>query len=315
MASSTETLTLKTAIGNYGHTRPLKDGRVGARGIRLEQVEIAPISATFYRMVPDVELDVAEMVLATYLCARTFGKPFTAIPIFPVRQFHHAGLVYNAKSGIETPKDLEGRRVGVRTYTVSRGVWARGVLALDYGVDLDKVTWVIEDDEHLAEYQAPPNVALMRGASIEKMLVEGEIDAAIGVAQSISPDIKPLIPDARNAEAEWYKRTGIYPMNHTLVIRDSLLAAHPWVAQELFAAFKSARDLYLDQLKAGGQTALEDEAMLRMKSIVGDNPLPYGVEPNRKALEIAIQIACDQHIIPRKLNPQEIFVSDTLDLE
>ena len=151
-------LSLHIAVGNYGHTKPLKEGTAISERFDLDHVEVSPVIAIFRRMVRGLEFDVAELALSTYLCSRAHNKPFTAIPIFLVRGFHHGAISYNTKSGIQSPKDLEGRRVGVRGYTVTTGVWVRGILQSVYGVDLNKVTWVLSGDDHVAEYVYPPNV-------------------------------------------------------------------------------------------------------------------------------------------------------------
>src|SRR5215510_5040913 len=143
MATATRTTVLKTAIATYPHTQGLKDGTVTAPGIQFEHLEITPIIAAFRRMCRALEFDVSEMAITTYLTARAYHKPFTALPVFVVRQFHHAPIVYNVQSGVTSPKDLEGKKVGVRAYTVTTGVWARGILATEYDVDLSKVTWVL----------------------------------------------------------------------------------------------------------------------------------------------------------------------------
>ncbi|MEK7215120.1 MAG: ABC transporter substrate-binding protein, partial [Chloroflexota bacterium] len=254
------------------------------------------------------------MVLSMYLCARPFYKGFTAIPVFPVRQFHHGAVTYNVKSGIQQPKDLEGKRVGVRTYTVSRGVWSRAVLASVYGVDLARVTWVVEDDDHMPEYRLPGNVEMVKGPDVAQMLVSGQIDAAIGVPVSASPDLRPLIAEPAPAEAQWFRSTGIYPMNHTVVIRDSLLQDRPDFARSVFASFRAAKEEYLAQLRAATEPSAQDRAMLALANLVGPDPLPYGVAQNRPALEFAIQSAFEQGIIAAKAAVEDIFVPDTLDL-
>ena len=311
-----KTLTLKTAIATYGHTSTLKDGSIKPDGIQFDHIEVSPIIAAFRRMVRTLEFDVSEMAITTYLTARAHNKPFTALPVVLVRAFHHGAISYNVKSGITQPKDLEGKRVGVRAYTVTQGVWARGVLATEYGVDLDKVTWVLVDEEHVLEYKVPPNVVTAeQGKTLPDMLKAGEIAAAIGAGPIDSPDIKPLISNVANAQAEWYKKTGIYPINHMVVVKDSLLQSDPWIGPALFAAFKSAKEGYLKHLSSGGQLSEADEAFVRVKNIVGDDPLPYGLKANRKSLEAVIQMAYDQKILPRKYSPEEMFISNTLDLE
>jgi 4,5-dihydroxyphthalate decarboxylase len=309
---------MKTAIGTYGHTKALKDGTVRPKRVELAFEEVSPIIAAFRRMVRGLEFDVSEMAISTYLCARAFNKPFTAIPIFPVRAFHHGAIVYNTRSGIKGPGDLAGRKVGVnRGYTVTTGLWARGILQSQYGVDLNKVTWVLSGDEHVQEWKAPSNVvtATKGKDDLAQLLLAGEIDAAIGVGTVDSPDVMPLIPDARNAGYQWFNQTGIYPINHTVVVKDALLAANPWIAEELFIAFKGAKQAYLDRLAAGKDLAPEDQSVVQLKSVVGPDPFPYGIEANRKALEAALQFNFDQKIIPRRVSVEEVFAKNTLSLK
>jgi 4,5-dihydroxyphthalate decarboxylase len=308
-------VTLKTAVATYAHTKGLKDGTVTAPGIRFEHIEVNPIVAAFRRMVRTLEFDVSEMAITTYLTARAHGKPFTALPIFVMRQFHHAPIAFNVKSGVKSPKDLEGKKVGVRAYTVTTGVWARGILATEYGVDLDKVTWVVVDEEHVQEYQKPANVLERPGANLGKMLAEGELAAAIGAGQVDSPDVKPLIAGAREAEAAWYRKTGIYPINHTVVVKDSLLQADATLAPRIFGAFKEAKAAFLKQLDSPATLSGDAQVLAQRRSIVGDDPLPNGVARNRKALEAIIQFARDQKILPRAVSPEEVFARDTLGLE
>src|SRR3989442_7548295 len=280
---------LKTAIATYPHTRGLKDGTVSVPGVQFEHVEIAPIIGAFRRMCRTLDFDVCEMAITTYLTAKAHDKPFTALPVFVLRQFHHSPIVYNIKSGVQSPKDLEGKKVGVRAYTVTTGVWARGILATEYGVDLDKVTWVVVDEEHVQEYRKPSNVLERPGANLGEMLIQGELAAAIGAGQIDSPDVKPLIPNAREAEAAWYRKTGIYPLNHTVVVKDSLLRADPTLAPRLFDAFTEAKALFLRQLSSGAELTADAQALAQRRSVVGDDPLPYGVAHNRKAPEARIQ--------------------------
>lgn len=308
-------LRFKTAIGTYGHTASLKNGRVQPAGIDFAFIEIEPIIAAFRRMIRALEFDVSEMAITTYLCAKSFRKPITALPIFLLRSFPHAGITYNVKSGIKEPKDLEGRRVGVRAYTVTSGLWARGMLKTEYGVDLDKVTWVIVDEEHVQEYEAPPRVVSMLGKNLGEMLLSGEIDAAIGAGDLKSDDVKPLIPDAAARDADSYRRTGVYPINHTLVVRDEHLQQNPWVAEALFAAFKTAKEVYLDNLGNGDGQAERDDRLLRARDLVGGDPLPYGVKPNVKTLEKVIEFNVDQRIIPRPVSVESLFFPSTLELE
>src|SRR5262245_63849492 len=183
-------------------------------------------------------------------------------------------------AGVKSPRDHEGKKVGVRAYTVTTGVWVRGILATEYGVDLDKITWVVVDEEHVQEYQKPPNVMERPGANLGEMVAKGELAAAIGAGQVSSPDVKPLVPNARDAEAAWYRKTGLYPINHTVVVKDSLLSADPTLAPRLFEAFKEAKAVFLRQLDTGGiggELSGEEQALAQRRSLVGDDPLPYGM--------------------------------------
>ncbi|HEX3244689.1 MAG TPA: ABC transporter substrate-binding protein [Chloroflexota bacterium] len=305
-------LTLKTAIATYGHTAALKDGSVKPSGIDLDFVEVAPIIGAFRRMVRTLEFDVCEMAITTYLCARDHGKEFTAIPVFPVRAWHHGATSYNTSSGVQKPADLSGKKVGVRAYTVTTGVWARGILASEYGVDWDKTTLVIADEEHVAEYQAPSNVQKApEGANLADMLAKGDLAAGIGLGKIDSPDVKPMIPNAQEAQAEWYKKTGIYPINHMIVIRNSVLQANPGVADELFNAFKASKEVFLGRLSSEAELSPEEQTLAASRKLVGEDPVPYGVEANRKALEAIIKFASDQKIIKGSVSPEEIFVPST----
>jgi 4,5-dihydroxyphthalate decarboxylase len=305
---------LKTAIATYPHTKGLKDGTVSVPEVQLEHVEISPIIGAFRRMCRTLDFDLCEMAITTYLTAKAYDKPFTALPVFVMRQFHHSPIVYNTKSGVKSPKDLEGKKVGVRAYTVTTGVWARGILASEYGVDLDKITWVVVDEEHVREYRKPANVMERPGANLAAMLVEGELAAAIGVGKIDSPDVKPLIPDAAAAEAAWYRKTGIYPINHTVVVKNALLQSDPSLAPRLFAGFEAAKAQFLKELNSGAEPAAEAQVLAKRRSVVGDDPLPNGLARNRKALEAIIRFAHEQKILPRPVTPEEMFAANTLNL-
>jgi 4,5-dihydroxyphthalate decarboxylase len=304
---------LKTVTRTQGNNQALKDRTVKPRSFEFDFVEVDPLIAAFRRMVRGAEFDICEMAFTTYICARSFGKPMTAVPIFLVRAFHHGAILANTNSGIRSPKDLEGKRVGVnRGYTVTTGVWARGILQQEYGVDLSKITWVLSGDEHVAEYRPPANVVpLEPGKKMGDMLAAGELAAAIGVEVD-SPNVRPLIPDAFEAGVAALRRRGLYPINHTVVIRNELIAAHPQLAADVFDAFAAGKRLYLDRLEAGEieKPTEVDELHKRVMQITGD-PLPYGIAPNRQVIEELIGHALKQGIITKPVTIEELFVPST----
>jgi 4,5-dihydroxyphthalate decarboxylase len=304
-------LTLVTRT--QGNNRALKDGTVKPQTFEPEIVEVEPIIAAFRRMVRGNEFDICEMALTTYICAKAHGKPMTAVPVFIVRAFHHGAILVNAKAGIAKPKDLEGRRVGVnRGYTVTTGVWARGILQQEHGVDLSKITWVLSGDEHVAEYKPPANVVPIEpGKKMEDMLLAGELAAAVGVDVK-SPDVKPLIPDALEAGLAALARDGHYPINHTVVIKDELIAKYPKLAADVFDAFAQAKRRYVERLKAGQvENPTEvDRVHQRVMAIAGD-PLPYGIAPNRRVLDELIGHALTQGIISKRVTADELFAPST----
>ncbi len=301
-------LSLQTAMASYGHTKPLIDGTVNSDRVIIEHVPVSPITTAFRRMVRGLEYDLSEMALSTYLCALVHHKPITALPVFVMRRFEHDGIVYNTNSGIQSPSDLKGRRVGVRSYTLTPGVWARGILSDTYGVDSSQVTWVLFGDEHVAEYQAPANViSAPEGSDLIAALKSGEIDAAIGVRNVDSPDIQPLIPNARDAARDYFAETGVYPISHTMVVKNQLLESNPWLAEDLYNLFKAAKDQYLQHLNNAENLQPADQALYDMKGVIGSDPIPYGVEPNRKTLEAFMKFNVQQEIIPRPFDLEEIF--------
>src|SRR5262245_46016496 len=306
-------LKLKAVTRTQGNNQALKDGSIKPRTCTFEFEEVDPIIAAFRRMVRGLEFDVCEMAITTYICARAYGKRFTALPIFLVRAFHHGATLYNTKTGIARPKDLEGRKVGVnRGYTVTTGVWARGVLQDEHDVDLSKITWVLSGDEHVTEYRPPANVVpIAADKKMDEMLASGELAAAIGV-EVTSPDVKPLIPNALEAGLAALRTRGHYPINHTIVVKDELLAAHPDLAADVFNAFAEAKRRYVERLKAGriDKPTQVDEVHRRVMEITGD-PLPYGIAPNRKVLEELIGHAVTQKIIAQPVTIDELFWPST----
>ena len=308
-------LTLKTAIGNYGQTKGLKDGSVGLPDAELDFVEIAPLSGAFKRMVPVTDLDLTEMVLSHYLIARDHGFPFTAVPVFPVRTFHHAAATCNVNSGISSPKDLEGKRVGVRTYGFSRSFWLRGLWAEEYGVDLEKISWVVGEAEVLTDYKLPSNVEVQYGADLGKMLEAGDIDAGVGVVTSEgSTATKPLFQDSKTLEAAWYNKTGVYPSSHVLVLRDELIAANPELPKKVFDAFNAAKAQLMAKIDSGEELEPADNALSSIRDLVGSDPIPYGLEENRPMVEMALRQGLQQHFTSKLFSIEALFDHSTLDL-
>ena len=309
-------LKLETVTRTQGNNQALKDRTVRPKTFEFDFAEVNPLIDAFRRMVRGLEFDICEMAITTYICARAHGKRMTAVPIFLVRAFHHGAILVNTKAGIRTPKDLEGKRVGVnRGYTVTTGVWARSILQNEYGVDLSKITWVLSGDEHVAEYVPPKNVVpIEKGKKMADMLSSGELVAAIGV-EADSPDVTPLIPNALEAGLASLKRSGHYPINHTVVIKDDLIAAHPGLAADVFHAFAESKRIYLERLKAGAieKPTEVDKVHARVMEIAGD-PLPYGIVPNRRVVEELIGHTLTQGIITKPVSVEELFAPGTLDL-
>jgi 4,5-dihydroxyphthalate decarboxylase len=307
-------LKLRIVTRTQGNNKALKDGTVKPRTCEFEFIEVDPLIDAFRRMVRGLEFDVCEMAITTFITARAHGKRITGLPIFLARTFPHGAIVYNTKSGIVSPKDLEGRRVGVnRGYTVTTGVWARGVLQHQYGVDLNTITWVLSGDEHVADYRPPSNVVpIEKGKKMADLVASGELPAAIGL-EIDSPDVKPLIANAAEAGLEALRTRGHYPINHLIVVKDELLEAHPNLAPDIFNAFAEAKRDYIRHLQSG-QIRIPtrvDDLHRQVMEITGRDPLPYGIEPNRQALEEIIQYALEQRIIARPVIVEELFAPNT----
>lgn len=309
---------LRTVTRTQGANAALKDGTVTPDGCRFDFEEVPVLVHAFRRMVRGLEFDVSEMALTTYLVAKAHGAPFTAVPVFLVRGFHHGAVLHNpATSGLTGPGDLVGRSVGVnRGYTVTTGVWARAVLRSEYGVDLDRVTWVLSGDEHVAEYRPPANVVPMpSGRTLEEMAVSGELAAVIGV-DATAPELVPLIPEPERAAVATLLKHGTYPINHLVVVKDELLERYPDLGADILAAFTRAKDLYVERLRAGAveEPTKADRLYTRVMEMTGGaDPLPYGVEPNRPVLEALMRHAVDQRILERPLPLKELFAEGSRD--
>lgn len=308
---------LLTVTRTQGNNRALKEGEVVPAGCSLAFEEVPVLVDGFRRMVRELAYDVSEMALTTYLTAREHGVRFTALPVFLVRGFHHGAVLVRRGSGLTGPADLAGRRVGVnRGYTVTTGVWARAIMALEYGLDLDSVTWVLSGDEHVASYRPPANVVpAAPGRTLAGMLLAGELDAVVN-ARVDHPDVVPLIPDPQEAGYAALRDRGLYPVNHLVVVRDEVLAAHPGVAVAVFDAFAESKRRYVQGLREGTTTGTADDPMYaRVMSETGlADPLPYGIEPNRAVLELLVRQAAAQHILTKPVDVDALFAPATRDL-
>jgi 4,5-dihydroxyphthalate decarboxylase len=314
---------LKIAIATYGHTKDIKNGTVAIAGVEPDFVEVVPIIGAFRRMVRDVEFDVCEMAPTTYMIARALGAPFIALPVFLMRRFHHGGFAVRPDSGIKAPKDLEGKKVGVRAYSVTTGVWTRGIFINEYGLDSSKVTWVVDDEEHVTTLKLPPNVVhAPDGKSLASMMASGELQAGFtgpaGIGRAGPPtgawetggqtEVYPeLIENVAKVEADWFRRTGIYPIHGLVVVRTEVLWKHPWVARALYDAFVEARKPYVEHLKGSAGDAADDKKYRGLMPLVGD-PLPYGLKANLPSIEAMLTYGLQQKLIPKRMSLEEAFV-------
>jgi 4,5-dihydroxyphthalate decarboxylase len=318
---------LKVAIAGYGHTRALKQGDVHIEGVDPAFVEVVPIIGAFRRMVRDVEFDVCEMAPTTYMIARALGAPFIALPIFLMRRFHHGGFVVRPDSGIKVPKDLEGKKVGVRAYSVTTGVWTRGIFVNEYGLDSAKVTWVVDDEEHVTTLKLPANVVhAPEGKSLQSMMKAGEIQAGftgpagvgragppisgwdkVGAAAAAADTYPELIADVEKVEADWFRRSGIYPIHGLIVVKDEHIKRHPWLARSLMSAFVAAKKPYLEELRRGQGDGPEDKRYRNFLSLMSD-PLPYGIAANRPSIEALVTYSLQQELIPSRPQLDRVFV-------
>lgn len=316
---------LTLAIAEHPHTSAIRSGEIPIEGVDAEIITVKPQIGAFRRMVRELEFDVCEIAPTTYIIARAYGKKFKALPIFVVRRFHHSGLLVRPDAGITGPKDLEGKNVGVRAYSVTTGVWTRQVLIDEFGVDNSKINWFVDDEEHVQELVLPANVRhVAPGDSLADMMARGDIvagfDAAAGIGrtgaptggwQEVETNYPDLFPNAVELEAEYYARTGIYPMHGTIVVKDAVLAEHPWVARSLYDAFAKAKADYLVKLASGEATVATADKHRAIRKIVGPDPLPYGIEENRATIEALEKTAFDQGLTPRRMSMDELFVDPT----
>ena len=289
---------LRVLLGRHGCTGGLEGDRLAGREATIELVDEPTLIGGFRRMVREEAYDVCELALTTYLCAKAHGKRFTALPVFLVRAFHHGAVLGLPPARAAGPSALAGARVGVRRgYTVTTGVWARGVLDDEHGVDPSSVTWVRSGDEHVLEQQLPPNVEeVPPGHDLAGLLAAGQLAAVIGGRYDLE-GLGPLIPDPLEAGFRALAARGHYPINHCLVVRDAILDADPGIVADLFEAFVAAKGAYLERLLGEASSAGEDRLYREVASRTGADPLPYGLEANRRVLDELVRHARRQRLL------------------
>jgi len=286
--------TLHTMLGNYPNTQALKKGELRSDLVDFDFVEVKVANNLFKQIVRDAKYDFAELAIVTYLQAKAAGKPYILLPAVLVSRGQHHTIAYNADRGPLSPSDLAGKRVGVRAYTVTTGTWVRGILAEDYGVDLDKVEWITFEDPHVAEYVDPKAIKRAPpGKELVQMLLDGELDAAVVGDKLSDPRLKHLIPDAEGAALKWAQRHGGVPINHMAVVRTELSKSRPDVVKELFHLLVMSKR----SANPAANSALD--------------PLRFGVEACRPTLEVIIDYCARQGLIPRKLSVDELFDDTT----
>jgi 4,5-dihydroxyphthalate decarboxylase len=273
---------LDTLLGDYPVTAALKGGQVSSNSVSLRFADVNVPSTAFKRVVRDLEFDVAELAIVTFLLAKAHGKPLRLLPAVVMARFQHPLLVYNATRGPIAPEDLNGKRIGQRSYSVTTAAWVRGILASDYRVDLDSVRWVTFEEPHVAEFRDPPNVERApAGRDLVGMLLAGELDAAIVGEPPKDERIQPLIRDPAAAARAWRKKFGAIQINHMVVVRSTLDRG---ISEQVF-------ELLRDSAEQAGNPEMN----------------PFGIEANRRNLELAIDCVYGQRMIPRRFAVDELF--------
>jgi 4,5-dihydroxyphthalate decarboxylase len=278
-------LKLKAVLGSHPHVQAVKSGELRSDLFDLDFIEYTPTNTAFKPMVRDQAFDICEMAIVTFLMAKAHGKPLVLLPATMLGRFQHVYALYNPAHGTLLPSDLEGRRVGIRSFTTTTGAWIRGILANDYGVNLDKIKWVTFEDPHVAEYVDTTERA-PRDKKVLQMLLDGELDAVLGETSN-DPKLKPLFPDPAAEAAKWYARRGVVPVNHLVVVTEKLAKAQPDVVRGVYDLLKRNKAL-------AGPAASPDL-------------LPFGIEANRKPLELIVEYAFQQALIPRRYAVEELF--------
>jgi 4,5-dihydroxyphthalate decarboxylase len=282
-------LKLRTVLGPHAHVKALRSGEVRSDRFDLDFIEYTPTNTAFKPMVREQAFDVCEMAIVTYLMAKAHGKPLVLLPATMLGRFQHSYALYNSARGKLDPSDLEGKRIGIRSFTTTTGAWIRGILANDYGVNLDKIDWVTFEDPHVAEY-VDTTARAPKDKKILQMLLDGELDAVLGETSN-DPQLKPLFPDPAAEAAKWYARRGVVPVNHLVVVTETLARLRPDVVSGVYNLLKAAK------ANAGAPAS--------------PDLVPFGIEANRKPLELIIEYAFQQALIPRRFAVDELFDETT----
>jgi 4,5-dihydroxyphthalate decarboxylase len=285
-----EPAVLRTALGVYPHTRALRDGRVASDQLRLDFAEVSPVNRAFAPMVREGRYDVCELAIATALQAKAYGKPIVVLPVTVAARFQEAALLCRADGDVRGPADLAGRRVGVRAYSQTTGMWLRGILADGYGVRPEAIRWVTFEDAHVAEACDPPWAERASpGKELLPMLRAGELDAVIvGNDVPDDPGLRTVFPDPAAAGAEFLRRHGFVPVNHLVVVRRELAEGRPALVAELLRLFRYAK-------------------VAARPPDGGVDPLPAGRGALRPALDLASRYAHEQDLLPRPLGVDEVW--------
>jgi 4,5-dihydroxyphthalate decarboxylase len=286
---------LRVAVGSYPQTAAFKNKEIASSCVMLDQVEINPVYKAFAEMVRKGAYDISEMAIITYLQAKSWGKPIVLMPCVMMGRFQHNCLLYNSDKGTLQPKDLEGRRVGVRSYTQTTGAWLRGHLQNDYGCDISKVHWVNFEDAHVLEYRDPPFVERASDdKNLLKMVLDGELDAGIfGAEMPTDPRLKSILPNPEQAVKDWYAKHKVVPLNHMVVVKQEVSRNNPEAVAEVFRMLHEAK-------RAAG---LPKPGSFDFH--------PFGVEACRPALEMIISYAVQQKLIPKSFEVDELFDDNT----
>lgn len=311
-------LHLTLACGDYETIYALKEGVVQPDGIELTVLTDMTSDVRHWRMIRNREFDVAELSMSNYMIARFHGLPFAAIPVFLHRRFRHGFVFINAQRGIEKPTDLIGRKVGLRNFQATNNLWVRGILEHEYGVPHRKLQWFTQDEEEV-EFAPPKDLSLQRippRQKVERMLVEGELDAVIHpeVIQPImdrDKRVRRLFDNYRELEVEYFNRTGIFPIMHTTALKQEIVERYPWVPLNLMEAFQRAKDLAYQRMENPRRVPLAwfRHAVEEQEEILGKDPWAYGLgEANRRNLETLVQYSYEQGLIGRRLSLEELFI-------